>query len=122
MKKDASYYMSRGFDGVTAQYFANGRRKVISAVANPDFTLTLRFDNDEVRLYDAKPLLKAGTVFEPFAKFENFSRVYVDETNAVSWDIDPEIDSHVVWNNKIDLSPDTCYLESRPVQRPNHAG
>ena len=115
MKRDAAYYMSRGFDSVTAQYFADGRRKVVSAAANPDFTLTLRFDNDEIRVYDAKPLLKPGTVFEPFAKYENFRRVYVDDTNAVAWDIDPETDSDVVWSNKVDISPDACYLESRPA-------
>ena len=108
-------YCSCGFDAATARYFANGRRKVVSAAANPDFTLTLRFDNGEIRLYDAKPLLKRGTAFEPFTQFENFSRVYVDDTNAVAWDIDPQVDSRIVWNNKIDLSPDTCYLESRPL-------
>ena len=115
MKKSTSYYLRRGFDAATAQYFANGRRKVVSAAANSDFTLTLRFDNGETRLFDAKPLLKPGTVFEAFAKYENFSRVYVDDTNAVAWDIDPHIDSSVVWNNKIDISPDACYMESRPV-------
>lgn len=115
MGRDAAYYRSRGFDDVTARYFASGRRKVISAAANPDFTLTLGFDNGEIRLYDAKPLLKAGTVFEPFAKFENFRRVYVYDTGAAAWDIDPCVDSSVVWSNKVDLSPDTCYLESRPV-------
>lgn len=116
MKKDTAYYTSRGFDAATAQYFASGRRKVVSAAANPDFTLLLRFDNGEVRLYDAKSLLKPGTVFEPFSRFENFSRVYVDENNAVAWDIDPSVDSRTVWSNKIDLSPDTCYLESRPAE------
>ncbi|MBR0282714.1 MAG: DUF2442 domain-containing protein [Oscillibacter sp.] len=115
MKKDAAYYMSRGFDAVTAQYFADGRRKPVAVAANPDFTLTIRFDNDETRIYDAKPLLKAGTVFEPFANFENFRRVYVDHENAVAWDIDPEVDSNIVWGNKVDLSPDACYLESRPA-------
>ena len=27
---------------------------------------------------------------------------------CVSWDIDPNVDSETVWNNKIDLDPDGC--------------
>ena len=42
MKKDAAYYTSRGFDAATAQYFASGRRKVVSAAANPDYTEKLQ--------------------------------------------------------------------------------
>ena len=115
MKRDTAYYLSKGFDRTTAEYFANGRRKILSVQANPDFTLKLSFDNGETRIYDAKPLLKVGTVFEPFSDFDNFRRVYLDDTNAVAWDIDPAVDSNIVWNNKVDLSPDTCYLESVPI-------
>ncbi len=45
----------------------------------------------------------------------HFKRVYLDEQNAVSWDIDPNVDSNVVWNNKVDLCPDTCYVDSIPL-------
>ena len=115
MKRDVSYYLGLGFDQKTAQYFATGRKKVVSVSANSDFTLTLCFDNGERRLFDAKPFLKKGTVFEHFKKYANFCRVYVDSTSAVAWDIDPKIDSNLVWNNKVDISPDTCYLESCPI-------
>ncbi len=115
MKRNAEYYLSRGFDPAAAAYFAGGRRKILSVTANPDFTLTLGFDNGEIRVYDAKPLLQPGTVFAPFARYENFSRVYLDEDHCVAWDIDPAADSGRVWSNKVDLSPDTCYLESVPA-------
>ena len=46
---------------------------------------------------------------------ENFRRVYLDESGSVSWDIDPNVDSNVVWNNKVDLCPDGCYIDSVPV-------
>ena len=62
-----------------------------------------------------RPLLKKGTVFEPFMKIEDFRRVYVDDTHSIAWDIDPSVDSSKVWNNKVDLSPDSCYLDSVPV-------
>ncbi len=45
----------------------------------------------------------------------HFKRVYLDEQNAVSWDIDPNVDSNIVWNNKVDLCPDTCYVDSIPL-------
>ena len=75
---------------------------------------TLTFDNGEVRQYNAMPLLDEGTVFAPFREWKNFSRVYLDENHCVSWDIDPCVDSDRVWSNKVDLCPDSCYLDSIP--------
>lgn len=109
------YYLSKDFDRPAAEYFASGRKRIIGVSANDDFTLTIRFDNGEQRLYDMRPYLKKGTVFEPFAKLENFRRVYVDDTHAIAWDIDPNVDSKKVWSNKVDLSPDSCYLDSVPI-------
>lgn len=63
-----------------------------------------------------RPLLTRGTVFERLIKWENFCRVYVDEEHTIAWDIDPNIDSNKVWNNKIDLCPDSCYIDSVPVR------
>lgn len=115
MKKSVDFYLSKGFDRKTAEYFAEGRKKVVSAEPNENFTITLSFDNGEVRLYDMKPLLKAGTVFEKIAEYKNFKRVYIDEQQCVSWDIDPNVDSNKVWNNKLDISPESCYLDSVPI-------
>lgn len=115
MANTIEYYLSKGFDRKTAEYFASGRKKIVDVVANDDFTLTIRFDNEEKRLYDMHPLLKKGTVFEPLAKMENFRRVYVDDTHCIAWDIDPNVDSNKVWNNKVDLSSDGCYLDSVPL-------
>lgn len=115
MGKSVEYYLSKGYDRKMAEYFAAGRRKITGVSPNDDFTLTLRFDNGEVRVYDAAPLLQVGTVFEPFRKLENFRRVYLDDSHSVAWDIDPAIDSNEVWNNKVDLCPDSCYVDSVPV-------
>ncbi len=112
MQKNVEYYLEKGFDRAAAEYFAQGRRQIIHVKPNADFTLTLSFDNGEVRLYDVKPLLKSGTVFEPFSDIQNFRRVYLDDAHCVAWDIDPAVDSEKVWNNKVDLSSDTCYLDS----------
>ncbi len=115
MANAIEYYLSKGFDRKTAEYFAGGRKKIISVIVNNDFTLTIGFDNGESRLYDARPLLKKGTVFEPFADIENFRRVYVDDTHCIAWDIDPNVDSNKVWSNKVDICPDGCYIDSVPI-------
>jgi len=116
MGKSIEYYLSKGFDRPMAEYFASGRKKIISVSPNIDFTLSILFDNSETRIYDVKPLLVPGTVFEPFIDYENFKRVYVDDCNCIAWDIDPNIDSNVVWNNKVDLCPDSCYVDSKAAQ------
>jgi hypothetical protein len=113
--KNVEEYIEKGFDRRTAEYFAGGRRRIVAVKANDNFTLHLAFDNGETRVLDCKPFLKSGTVFAPFMEIENFKRVYLDESQCVAWDIDPTVDSNVVWSNKVDLSSDTCYLDSVPA-------
>lgn len=115
MAESVEYYRSKGFDEKSAAYFASGKKRIVSVTPNNDFSLIIGFDNGEKRLYDARPLLKKGTVFEPFMDIENFKRVYVDEQHSIAWDIDPTVDSNQVWNNKVDLCPDSCYLDSKPI-------
>ena len=115
MNKSVEYYLSKGLDRKMAEYFASGRKTITSVIPNDDFTLTIGFDNGEKRLYNVAPFLKPGTVFEPFANIENFRRVYIDDEHCVAWDIDPSVDSNIVWNNKVDLCPDGCYVDSTPL-------
>lgn len=116
MSHTVEYYLSKGFDLPAAKYYAGGRHKIISVAPNDDFTLTIGFDNGEKRVLDVKPMLARETVFAPFRDINNFRRVYLDEQHCVSWDIDPEVDSGKVWSNKVDLCPDTCYIESVPME------
>ena len=113
--KTVEEYIAKGFDRAAAEYFASGRRKIVAVKPNDDFTLLLTFDNGERRMYDCGPLLKPGTVFAPFADITNFRRVYLDDDNCAAWDVDPTLDSTVHWNNKVDISSDSCYLDSRPI-------
>ena len=115
MQRDTEYYLSKGFDQKMASYFASGWKTITQVIPNGDFTLLLHFDNGETRLYDVRPLLQEGTVFAPFRKWENFRRVHLDEDHHVAWDIDPNVDSRIVWNNKVDLCPDCCYTDSTPL-------
>lgn len=121
MAQSVAYYLSKGFDQRTAEYFASGRRRITSVAANDDFTLTIGFDNGEIRRYDMRPLLQKGTVFEPFADIAAFRRVYLDDQHSIAWDIDPNVNSDEVWSNKVDLCPDACYLDSVPEGGADHA-
>lgn len=115
MPQTVEFYRSKGLDQRTAEYFASGRKQITGVVANDDFTLTISFNNGEKRRYDMRPILRPGTVFEHFLRLEDFRRVYIDDTHCIAWDIDPTVDSDLVWNNKVDLSPDSCYLDSTPL-------
>ena len=115
MPKTIEYYISKGFDSKMAAYFAAGRKKLVSVIPNSDFTLLLTFNNDEKRLFDMKPYLTKNSVFEQFQNYDDFKRVYIDDSNCICWDKDKNIDSETCWNNKVDLSSDVCYVDSVPV-------
>lgn len=112
MGKSVEYYLSKGFDARMAEYFAAGRRTITAVEPQDDYTLIIHFDNGERRSYDMRPHIQNGTVFEKIADIRDFKRAYIDDTHCIAWDIDPSIDSNVVWSNKIDLCPDSCYVDS----------
>lgn len=112
---EIDYYIEKGFDRRTAAYFAAGRRTIVSAAPGADFTIIIRFDNGETRILDMKDSIRPGTVFAFLADPSNFARLYLDSQGSICWDIDPSVDSEKVWSNKVDLSPDTCYLDSVPI-------
>ncbi len=116
MPKTVDHYLSLGFDKKTAEYFASGRRTISSVKANDNYTLTIRFDSGEIRLYDASPLLKEGSVSAFLTDINRFKSVYLDDAHCISWDIDPNVDSEKIWSNKIDLCPDSCYIDSIPIE------
>ena len=115
MNKTVDWYLSKGFSQQMAEYFASGRRTVISVKPNKDFSLLLIFDNNEKKVFDMKKLIQPNTVFAFLADWDNFSRVYLDSDSIVSWDKNPEIDSKKVWSNKIDLSTDSLYVEGKTI-------
>lgn len=65
---------------------------------NADYTLTLTFDNDEIKVFDMKPYLKIG-IFKELKDRSLFNSVR------------PFLGS-IQWKNGQDLCPDTLYLES----------
>lgn len=110
------YTFAAGFGCRSAEYFASGRKKILSVTPGDNFTLILVFDSGEKRIFDMKHIIEDGTVFAFLSDSSNFMRVYLDQDGSVCWDIDPAVDSNVVWSNKVDLSPDTCYMDSELLE------
>ena len=67
-----------------------------------DYRLLLTFENGEKRIFDLKPYLDKGV----FTRLKNIS---LFRTARV-------VSGSVEWHGKIDLSYDTLYLSSTPVQ------
>ena len=115
MPKDISYYVGLGMDEGTARYFVGGRPRPISVEPGDDKSLLIVFENGEGRKYDVAPLIDDGSVFSFLKDSDAFSRAYIDSDGSIAWDKDPCIDSDVVWSNKVDISPDRCYVDGIPV-------
>lgn len=107
--------MERTIPKEVDEYLKKGRRKIKEVLPNEDFTLTVTFDNGEIKIYDVRPNLRG--IMEPFNDIKRFKSVYLDEDGAVCWDIDPQKDSKINWNNKIDLCPDSIYIYSVPINK-----
>ena len=115
MKKTVAEYLAMGMDDKTARYFADGRRRIVSAKPAHGYTILLLFDNGEHRVLDCSAKFTEGSLFNKLSAPEAFNRVFVDDGGNLAWDIDPTVDSSVVWNNRIDFCRDACYLSSTPV-------
>jgi len=74
---------------------------VVEVEARPDFTLLLRFENGERRVFDMGPLMDK----KPYVRIQGaaqFTCAFVDYGT-------------VVWPGNIDISPETLYDRSQPI-------
>ncbi|GIK75028.1 MAG: hypothetical protein BroJett021_40160 [Chloroflexota bacterium] len=76
--------------------------RVRSVRPNPDYTLTLEFDNQEVKVFDVKPYLDKGIFRELREK-------------SVFYSVRPFLGS-IQWVGGQDFCPDTLYLDGVPVE------
>jgi Protein of unknown function (DUF2442) len=75
----------------------NPRVKNVEAVA--DYLLELEFDNGEKGVFDMTPYLRYP-VFQPLKDVSLFNKAHVTM-------------GFVSWNDEIDMSPDTLYLDCK---------
>ena len=71
---------------------------------NPDYTLTITFENGEVRIFDVKPYMNRSDFFGELKDLKLFNTVK------------PSFLGSVEWKNRQDLSADTLYLESKRAE------
>jgi len=76
-------------------------KKVVAVRANKDFTLDLQFNDGSLRRFDATPYLNYG-VFTELKDIHYFQQVRIAFGT-------------VQWPHEQDISPETLYLESEPL-------
>jgi hypothetical protein len=113
--RDVAYYLDRGFDRPWAEYFAAGRRRAVRVAALDGMSIEVAFDDGARRSFDCAGLARPGGALAPLSDPAVFSRAYVDGDGSIAWDVDPSVDSAVVWSNKLDIDPDTVYVEGMPL-------
>jgi hypothetical protein len=72
--------------------------RIIAVQPLQDYALLLTFTNNEKKVFDVKPYLTKG-IFTQLKDASNFNSVKV-------------FNGTVLWQNDIDLCPDTLYLDS----------
>ena len=82
-------------------------KKVVAVKANEDFSLDLKFNDDSVRRFDARPYLDLG-VFNELKDIGYFKQARIAYGT-------------VQWPHEQDISPDTLYIESRPIEHFNNS-
>jgi hypothetical protein len=80
-------------------------KKVVAVKANEDFSLDLKFNDNSLRRFDARPYLDFG-VFSELKDISYFKQVSIAYGT-------------VQWPHEQDISPDTLYIESRPMENPD---
>jgi hypothetical protein len=80
-------------------------KKVVAVKANDDFSLDLKFNDNSIRRFDARPYLDFG-VFNELKDIKYFKQVRIAYGT-------------VQWPHEQDISPDTLYIESTPVDGSN---
>ena len=82
-------------------------KKVVAVKANEDFSLDLKFNDNSLRRFDARPYLDFG-VFSELKDISYFKQVSIAYGT-------------VQWPHEQDISPDTLYIERRPIEVSNNS-
>ena len=90
--------------------------KVLQVVPTDDFCVYAYFNDGSVRLFDVRPLITNGTVFEPLRNIEFFKSKLAVINGTIAWDIGGNRDARKC----IDLDPLVVYEQpavSDPFER-----
>ncbi|GBR77612.1 protein DUF2442 [Candidatus Termititenax dinenymphae] len=87
--------------------------KVLQVLPTDNFEVYAYFNDGSVRLFDVKPLLKVGTVFEPLMDINIFKEKLAVINDTVAWDMGGNRNPRKC----IDLDPFVVF-EQQPVMDP----
>jgi hypothetical protein len=87
--------------------------KVVQVLPTDNFEVYAYLNDGSVRLYDAKPLLKKNTVFEPLMDIQTFKKKLTVINDTIAWDMGGNRDPYKC----IDIDPLAVY-EKTPVADP----
>ena len=77
-------------------------KKVVSAKANDDFTLDIKFNDGSFKRFDVKPYLDYP-VFQELKDLDYFKNIKI-------------VFGTVHWENEQDIAPETLYLEGKEIK------
>jgi hypothetical protein len=81
--------------------------EVLQVVPTDDFEIYAYFNDGLIRLFDVKPLIKDGTVFEPLKDIAVFKDTLTVLNHTVAWDLEGNRDTAKC----IDLDPDVIFAQ-----------
>ena len=87
---------------------------VVQAVPGKDKTVYAYFSDGSVRLYDMKPLIAQGNIFECLEDDAFFRDRLTVLNETIAWDLSGNFDP----TNCIDIDPFTVYEDSKVVSDP----
>ena len=105
MGLESGSYRTGNFSNRASEIGRSEMKKVVAVKANEDFSLELKFNDNTVRRFDATPYLDFG-VFNELKDINYFRQVRIAYGT-------------VQWPHEQDISPDTLYIESRPIENFN---
>lgn len=106
--------VAEGMEPIYANYHVYGRILAVAVKPDRDYTLLVKFNNGEIRRLDCMQFICGIGAF--LQNKADFYRVQVDEYGAVCWNIDPDVDSNIVWENKFDICPHEVFALSEPLE------
>ena len=86
---------------------------VLQVLPTDNFEVYAYMNDGSVRMYDAKPLLKKGTVFEPLMDIQIFKDKLAVINHTIAWDMGGQRDPYKC----IDIDPFEVF-ENKPVADP----
>ncbi len=77
--------------------------EIVQVIPNKDYTVYLYYDDGNVRLYDMRPLIEKGGVFEQLKDLDIFINTCTIMNDTLAWDVAGDYNE---WEC-IDICPDT---------------